>query len=215
MSACVSNHVNMCVCSKCTCGCTCVYICKHQPGQRRLRNARPYAQSPALSRRIINLTHTLRVCPCMGDFSVMDTEVMGLLLDEPVKAESCVAFSGDAGSQWSEAARFFFRETQCAFLFYSKCFHNGRYSFTLFPRICAAIDFLYLNGAAFILGRTLFPLWDFKKTEKFGKVPIKNNCTQTYFQLYGSFLLFFLVNIAFENKSKTSSIDLCHLLQHS
>lgn len=35
----------------------------------------------------------------MGDFSVMDTEVMGLLLDEPVKAESCVAFSGDAGSR--------------------------------------------------------------------------------------------------------------------
>lgn len=35
----------------------------------------------------------------MGKFSVMYREVMDPLLDEGMKAESCVAFSGDAGSQ--------------------------------------------------------------------------------------------------------------------
>lgn len=40
----------------------------------------------------------LCVCVCMGEFIVMDREAMAALRDEVMKAESCVAFSCDAGS---------------------------------------------------------------------------------------------------------------------
>lgn len=42
------------------------------------------------------------MCVFMGTFSVMDTEVTDPLSDEVMTAESCVAFSGNAGSQRSE-----------------------------------------------------------------------------------------------------------------